>query len=131
MILAEQGFPAMAFALNLRGDLAKMSDAELADWLERNWLAYSAAERDRSWWSHTFSFRGPLRHPRFYRMIAAAQHVSGNGLLCLAFILMFGSKRFERTLYRQPDTASHLCLCEIKDITDEMKRRLRHRKATS
>jgi hypothetical protein len=38
----------MRFSVNLRGDLAKLSDAELVERLETAWHAYEAVERS-SW----------------------------------------------------------------------------------
>ena len=115
-------------AVNLRGDLAKLSDAELAERLEAAWQTYEAASKPR-WWSGRpgWSFRGPLHHPRAYRFAAVLQGSSGWLLLDLALALMLSSKRFEAWFYKNPPTASHLSLCEIRDMTDEIERRLKHR----
>jgi hypothetical protein len=61
----------MRFRINLRGDLAKLSDAELVDRLQAAWTAYDAAERSNRF-TLWYSRRGPLRHPWFYRLFSIA-----------------------------------------------------------
>jgi len=106
----------MRFSINLRGDLAKLTDVELADRLQAAWAAYDAADRSnrfKLWYSR----RGPLRHPWFYRMLSVAG-LSGGGSLYLGL----------GPFIRHDAYGQHLTLCEIKDLTDEMERRMEHRK---
>jgi hypothetical protein len=56
----------MRLQINLRGDLAKLGDGELAKRLEEAWQAYGASTanaRFRVW----ASWRGPIKHPWAYR----------------------------------------------------------------
>jgi hypothetical protein len=102
----------MGFAINLRGDLAKLSDAELSERLEAAWRAYEEAaanSRIKLWYSR----RGPLRHPRAYRFLSVV------GLQGPWFTFYLGLGPFLRwDAYGQ-----HLALCEAKDLTDEIERR--------
>jgi hypothetical protein len=58
----------MRFFINLRGDLAKLSDAELAERLDQTSQAFdvSVNEPRSNGAKLRRSFRGPLRHPWFY-----------------------------------------------------------------
>jgi hypothetical protein len=53
----------MPLSLNLRHDLATMSDAQLMERVEQTWQAYAQTEAEA--WPHKLfaSFRGPIRHP--------------------------------------------------------------------
>ncbi len=116
--------------INLRGDLAKLSDAELSERLEAAWHAYAAAEqrpffwRSRAWLSPGFAIRGPIRHPRFYRFFSALG--TGSGAWCdFLFAAILTGKDGERLLRNSdPLVDGHICLCEIRDLNDEIKRRL-------
>ena len=107
----------MRFGINLRGDLAKLSDAELTDRLQTAWAAYDAADVRPSRLILWYSRRGPVRHPWAYRLfsIAGLSGMGGHYLGTGPFL------RFDA--YDQ-----HLTLCEIRDLTDEMERRVAHRK---
>jgi hypothetical protein len=124
----------MRLSINLRGDLAKLSDAELVARLDAAWQAYEAATEPGvdSW-----SWRGPVRHPRAYRFLSVLSSVvvtTGNGwidLLCMVAISStLSSKRAERFLRKAaPSVDMHLTLCEIRDLQDEMERRIARRRA--
>jgi|SRR5580704_19051172 hypothetical protein len=112
----------MPLSLNLRHDLARMSDAQLMERVEQTWQAYAQAEAEA--WPHKLfaSFRGPIRHPSAYAFLS---WVGVNSGIAWAFGPSFSlgvegllSKR-RRTLMRM-----HLALCEARDITDEMERRV-------
>jgi hypothetical protein len=53
-------------SLNLRHDLKRTSDAQLAERLERIWRDYSQAEAEAWPYKLLASFRGPFRHPSAY-----------------------------------------------------------------
>src|SRR5262245_20937060 len=98
----------MGFSINLRGDLAKLSDAELAARLDDAWQAYRNIEakfpRVKLW----CSYRGPVRHPWAYRFLSVLG-ISGSGFGYFGSApLLVGPK------YGHP----HLTLCEIRDLTD-------------
>jgi hypothetical protein len=82
----------MALSINLRGDLAQLSDAELAARLEQAWQAYEVAEK-REWTSNWWLLgkRGPIRHPRAYQFVAALQATDG-GWISLLFAAALSHK---------------------------------------
>src|SRR4051812_6939082 len=122
----------MRFSVNLRGDLAKLSDAELVERLQTAWHAYEAVERS-SWVAWRVGWRDPIRHPRVYRFVSALGLTGSHWLLdvlgaCILAGLLSG-KSTERFLRAEPEIDTHLTLCEIRDLTDEMERRVNSRKA--
>jgi hypothetical protein len=110
----------MGLNISLRGDLAKLTDAELAARLESAWQSYEAAERDakRTRTSLWYSRRGPIRHPFAYRLLSVAG-LSGPG-----FSAYLGLGPF----FRFAASQQHLILCEILDLTDEIERRVSQRR---
>jgi hypothetical protein len=118
----------MRFSVNLRGDLAKLSDAELVERLETAWHAYEAVERS-SWVAWRVGWRDPIRHPRVYRFFSALG-LTGHWLLDMLLAGLLSGKSTERLLRAEPEVDTHLTLCEIRDLTDEMERRVNSRKAT-
>jgi hypothetical protein len=126
----------MRLRVNLRGDLAKLSDAELVERLETNWLAYDAAETKPAqtglaWTSLWHSRRGPLRHPRVYRFLSVLGQSDGPAWLVFFISTLLSAKNMEPLLRSDSDLDKHLTLCEIRDIMDEMKRRVAARKGIS
>lgn len=106
----------MRWGINLRGDLAKLSDAELADKFEfltsDRQAAYDAIHwivGDIKWlYQRGLMFwwgRGPLHSPAFYK-------IAGGGLG--PFKWRFGEL--------------HMLDCEIKDVRDEMESRVKLRR---
>jgi hypothetical protein len=103
------GVSTMPLSLNLRHDLKRMSDAQLAERLERTWQTYSEAEAEAWPYKLLASFRGPFRHPLAYPFFS---WVGVGSALSFTFGPSFGfsiggllSKRF-RTLMRM-----HLAFC--------------------
>jgi len=104
------------FGINLRGDLAKLSDEALASHLEksiadREELAPRAGDGANRWLYKTGAAmpfgRGPLHARIFYRVMG----------------LMYGGPLNGRSL-----GDLYVLDCEIKDIMDELKRRARARR---
>jgi hypothetical protein len=100
----------MRFSHSLRGDLAKLSDTDLAARLEAAWRAYEVAKSkgEKLWWR----LAPPIRHPWAYRLLSLVG-VSGPG-----FSFFFG---WSPLWFGVADM--HLTLCEIEDIHDEIERR--------
>jgi hypothetical protein len=121
-------------SVNLRGDLAKLSDAELAERLEVAWESLESAQAgQRGRWSFGLNWniglwRGPLRHPRAYRFLWLFD-LGGGGWLATLLSSVFSGKRFERFVRKDAPTNEYLSLCEIRDIMDEIDRRLAQRRA--
>jgi len=112
--------------MNLRSDLAKLTDAELAARLEDAWDKYDTNEkRTLAGWvfSPIVRTRGPIRHPRAYRFMAALRGGSGSWLDLLFAGAMIGRKT-EGFLRSDPGADRHLNICEIQDISDELERRI-------
>ena len=101
----------MGFVVNLRGDLARLCVAELADRLRVALTAYEAAVR-KSRIKLQYSRRGPVRHPWAYRAFS----IIGVGVGDTYRLGIGPLPGF--VAYHQ-----HLSLCEIKDLTDEIERR--------
>jgi hypothetical protein len=107
----------MALSINLRGDLAKLSDAELAGEFERLLAERPKLSSSISWlermawqsitWPWIWIGRGPLRARIFYRLIA----------------LDFGQRKNNLIDLHYP-SALHLLDCELKDVRDEIQRRV-------
>jgi len=119
----------MAFGLNLRADLAKLSDLELAARFDQISQALGDAARRRPWPWRPISFRGPIRHPRAYRFLSLLQGSSGSPWFDWLIAAIFSSKRYETCLNKTSPSATHLHVCEMQDIVDEIERRLQYRKA--
>jgi hypothetical protein len=117
-------------SINLRGDLAKLSDDELAERLDAAWLEYESARHRKGGAWFSWPWRGPIRHPRVYRFLSALGGTSGDAVASLVFATILSTKRFERLLRdSNPPTDENLALFKIRDIMDEIKRRLAQRKA--
>jgi hypothetical protein len=109
----------LRLGINLRGDLAKFQDDELASHFERcvtyrEWLASHAGDRANRWFYESglaMPFgRGPLHARVCYRLMGFLYGGSWNGLNGRSLGDLF------------------VLDCEIKDIVDEMKRRARARR---
>jgi hypothetical protein len=106
--------------LNLRSDLARLNDADIAKALELRWEEFETA-RKKSRSTLRLSMRGPIRHPWAYRFLSLGC-VTGPGFsLCLGNI-WFGITSYEKL---------HLTMCEIRDLQDEIKKRLAKREAAT
>ena len=115
----------MPLSLNLRYDLARMSDAQLAERLERTWQAFSQVEADAWPYKLSASFRGPIRHPSAYAFLSWVAVKSGlswrfGPSFSLGMEALLSTR--SRALMRM-----HLAICEVRDITDEMNHRLASR----
>jgi|SRR5215470_12058568 len=119
----------MRFDINLRGDLAKLSDFALKERLESAWQTYESAKKPWFWWWPVLG-RGPLRHPRAYRFLATLGNMTGGGSFDVLLAAALSGKSSEPFLRRaDPAIDVYLILCEIRDLTDEMERRVAHRHA--
>ena len=107
----------MRFGINLRGNLAKLDDAKIASRYEAL-IAEKVALHQGSFingkWVHRIdqwtNWRGPFHARIFYKAQAVVL-----GILAA----------FHRWIWIDPDA----CIreCELKDMTDEIRRRVRHR----
>lgn len=116
----------MPKSLNLRWDLKRLDDTALAERLERAWADHNSA---RVFDRPEFAFRGPIRHPRLYRFY----RLFGSGLdgpwqFILPLFWLFSSKRVARSIHLDTASDPYAALCEIRDVNDEIERRMRKRK---
>jgi hypothetical protein len=80
-------------------------------------------QRFHSFWPF-YSFRGPVRHPRAYRFFALLQLAEGGPIGLLAAWLLSSDRITGAMMDASPDMA----LREIRDINDEIERRMRARR---
>ena len=126
----------MGYSINLRGDLAKLSDAQLAERLNEACHAYDTAsqkpkETGLMWLLFWWSRRGPIRHPRAYRFLAVfANSYANPPWLHLALAWVLSGKKAAWLVGGSRVWDTHLAVCEIRDIEDEIKRRLANRRRT-
>lgn len=120
----------MRFSINLRADLAKLNDAELAERFQKISQAYETAVNEPRWnnMKLSWSFRGPLRHPWFYPILSvlggSAPGFRYYGIALGPFLgTRLGGKRAAMTDLMD----QHLLLCEVRDLKDEMERRVDQR----
>ena len=110
-------------AINLRSDLKKLSDAELADRLESALLSLPENKRSLFGAGPLFGSRTPVRHPRIYRfMEGLGASNSGNIFVDLLIPLAWSMMNVK---------TDHQLVCEIRDLMDEAERRVALRKRTA
>jgi allophanate hydrolase subunit 1 len=106
-------------SLNLRFDLAKLSEAELIQRVDEAWRSYHAAEAKNSRGIELRnSWNGPIRHPLAYRFLSFVERRYNGGWSIMTPGLDWG-----------PTVEMHLALCEIRDLMDELERRAARRRA--
>jgi hypothetical protein len=114
----------MDLSINLRDDLAKLSDEELVARLDAAWERHRAAENstpsDFKLW---YSQRGPIRHPWGHYLFSVMGVSSRWWFMSLRLGPVIGP-----VIGRGP-MGMHLALCEIQDIQDEIQRRVDRKKA--
>jgi hypothetical protein len=104
----------MGYGINLRGDLAKLSDAELAARLDETIGELEDTKPTFGLWLTFRGARGPFRHPWFYRL----------------HLLLGGVPWWRRSIWPNDGGTGrrHLIECELQDLRDELQRRVRMRK---
>ena len=103
----------MRFGLNLRGDLAKLSDTELATRLDQTIKELEQTQPTFGVWMIFRGTRGPLRHPWFYKL----------------HLLLGGVSWWQTSIWPNEDGTGrrHLLECELQDLRDELRRRVQTR----
>ena len=120
----------MRFSINLRGDLTKLSDSALAERHEKFSQALDTAVNEPRWKNTelTCSFRGPVRHPWAYPILSVVGYWGGGGgYVGPAYGLLIMNKIVGRSLPSADAMDMHLLRCELRDLQDEMQRRLSQR----
>ena len=106
----------MRFGVNLRGDLAKLDDAEIASRFE-GLISEMETKHKVVYQAGKWSARGLLHARIFYRIQA--------GIFGVLFA--FGGN----TMVTPSGIELYLLGCELADVRDEIERRVRRRKATA
>ncbi|MCL8384952.1 MULTISPECIES: hypothetical protein [Xanthobacter] len=114
----------MTLALNLRFDLARLTDAELAQRCDAIWADVDQMQDDRGTIRTSPRWRGPVRHPRAYLFWAMVRGSSAEELEILLSAFAANTSLAD-VVSRLPRIRLHLALCEMQDILDEMKSRTR------
>jgi hypothetical protein len=104
----------MRWGINLRGDLAKLSDADIASRLET-----MMAERDALYRAVPFSYGNKWLYQRGVGILF------GRGLLHARIFYRFYALQY----LGSPLSELYLLDCELKDLRDEIKRRVTQKKA--
>jgi hypothetical protein len=110
----------MSWGVNLRFDLKRLNDQQLAALLENSWQRFETAKSSAKSYTLRASARGPIRHPWAYPFISILNY----GLawdMTLAFNVSIAA------LFSRENSAimnMHLALCDIADIMDEIRRRV-------
>jgi hypothetical protein len=111
--------------VNLRFDLKRLSDLQLAALLERSWQRFETAESRAKSYTLRASARGPINHPWAYPFISILNYGLAPWNMTLAFNLSIAA------LFSVENRAimhMHLALCDIADVTDELQRRALRRR---
>jgi hypothetical protein len=106
--------------INLRSDLARLTDPEIAEALRQRWEEFESADA-KSKSRLRLSMRGPIRHPWAYRLLSLGC-VTGPGFSFYLGNIWFGLCAYEKL---------HLIMCEIRDLQDEIQSRLARQRASS
>ena len=115
----------MRFGINLRGDLSKLDDAEIASRYEA--LISETETKHRATLAHK---RGKV----IYRIWKGAM---GRGLFhgrifYKMYVLLFGLfATLQGEILTGPNIDLYLLNCELKDVRDEINRRVRYRKTAA
>jgi hypothetical protein len=116
----------MRLSVNLRDDLAKLSDTELATRLDAAWRTYDSTKKPWLWRGPLW--RSPVRHPRAYRFLSLLGTSSGSWF-DLLFAAALSAKGAEPLLRRNPAMDLDLTIYEIRDLMEEMERRVAGQRA--
>jgi hypothetical protein len=123
----------MGLNINLRGDLAKLGDAELAERLEHAWRRYESADRQQRSSSMFWKRRPTAELPLRYRIWAGFHRSPGFRVLdwtLRAFLSSHTNYMIERpVLVSNSAIKVDDHIDEIQTIMSEIKRRLDEREA--
>jgi hypothetical protein len=111
----------MGFGINLRSDLRRMTDVELAALLARCWERRDTACSRVPQFTLAASYRGLIRHPTAYPFISVLR--TGYGITWSIGVAFFYSLESVISPCTRAIMNMHLALCDIADINDELRRR--------
>jgi hypothetical protein len=111
--------------LSLRYDLAEASDADLAWRLEECLAAREELGPSRA--REALGLRGPVRHPLAYKALCLLSAGPTGTPLDALIPLITLNRHLTDWLLSGRDSRIYLTTCEIHDLQDEIRRRLRER----
>ena len=111
--------------LSLRYDLARLSDADLARRLEEALAAREDLGPSRA--REALGLRGPVRHPLVYRALCLLSEGPTRTPIDALIPLVTLNRHLTDWLLSGRDSRIYLTTCEIQDLQDEIRRRLRER----
>ena len=109
-----------------RAKLAKLSDAELTERLERAWARYDAADK----WLQRWSSAGKIRYPRLRRFWKTLSGSSGFRVVDGILSMYLGRWPARPLLIADDAIVMNEEYCEIRDLTDELERRVARQNKT-
>ena len=118
----------MAFAINLRFDLKRLSDDELAKRLEHAFVEREAIRPGVFGAWNNDSHRGPIRHPAVYAFLYLLYGVTDFHFFVFFLVPFLLSRRVRKWLLDSTDARIYLLNCEILDLHDEVARRVKARR---
>ena len=110
----------MRFSIKLRDDLARLNDAALVQRIDKAWHDYQAAERKPRRGELLGSWNGPIRHPWAYPWLSVLEIRKRGPFYRIG--TPYGPPSWD------PLVEMHLTLCEIRDLMDELERRVVRRR---
>jgi hypothetical protein len=125
----------MSLSINLRGDLAKLSDAELAERLTQAWTRYESADSRRRSTSLFWRRRRTTNLPLPYRIWTGFHGSPGFRVIDWALRALISSYTHSEIWMKKPLLVSDAAIevddhiGEILMITSEIKRRVDRQKA--
>jgi hypothetical protein len=118
----------MKLHVNFRRDLKRLSDSELEERLEATSCARSQARPHSDYRIVRRSLRGPVRHPAAYIVINALNRGpldrGGDALIAIAALSVVSAKLSNWIRSIKGPLSADLLECELRDIHDEITRRL-------
>lgn len=113
----------MGLGINLRFDLMRLSDTQLAALLDECWQRYEAARESAAPLVVLSSGRGLIRHAWAYPFVSVLMY--GRSFLWAFGLAVECSLAGLISARDRAIMQMHLALCDIADIEDEIRRRLR------
>ncbi len=111
--------------VSLRFDLVRLTDAELAGRLEESLAVRADLGPSRA--REALGRRGPVRHPLVYRALCLLSAGPTGTPLDALIPLITLNRHLTEWLLSGRDSRIYLTTCEIRDLQDEIRRRLRER----
>ncbi|HEX8662521.1 MAG TPA: hypothetical protein VF744_00655 [Beijerinckiaceae bacterium] len=121
----------MAFDLDLRFDLKRLSDEELVARLEAAFAEREAIRPSPLTIWYNDRHRGLISHPAVYRLNCFLSQCSTFETILFLLVPFLLVRRIRRWLLDDPEARIYLLNCEILDLNDEVARRVKARRGVA